>query len=129
MSPEVLSLLGGGLSGFIFKLIGSLTSAQQANIDNMIKKQQASEVSADKAALRGGKWIRRIIVCTILFGVIIAPFIVSFTSIGTTIPVEDGMLWWKRTVYTTVQGLLIHESVIQGLYCILGFYFGSSTIK
>ncbi len=95
----------------------------------MLDKQKAADESANQASERGGKYIRRVIVCTILFGVIIAPFIISFTNVGVTIPVDSGMLWWKKTVYETVSGLLIHESVIQGLYCILGFYFGSSTVK
>ena len=54
---ELLAMLGGGLSGFIFKLVGTLVQAQQANIQSMIGKQEASDNSADKAAARdGGTW-------------------------------------------------------------------------
>ena len=129
MTPEVLSLLGGGLSGFIFKLIGSMAEAQQRNLQAMLDKQKAADESANQAAARGGVWVRRGIVATILFAVVVAPFIVSFTDIGVTIPVESGILFWKKMTYQTVQGLLVHESVVQALYAIIGFYFGSSQIK
>ena len=51
---------------------------QAAITEGLIKKQKASDESADAAAARVdafGAWTRRIIVLTVLFGVIIAPFI------------------------------------------------------
>ena len=129
MDASVLSLLGGGLSGFIFKLIGNLVSAQQERTKMLLSKQEASDISHDKASVRGGVWVRRGIVATILFAVVIAPFIISFTEVGITIPVEKGMFFWKKTVYETLSGLLVHQSVYDSLYCIIGFYFGSSTIS
>jgi hypothetical protein len=50
MSTELLAMLGGGASGFLFKLIGTMVNAQQANVDNLIKKQKASDLSANAAA-------------------------------------------------------------------------------
>jgi hypothetical protein len=37
MTPELIALVGGGFSGFIFKLIGTLVQAQQANIQSMLQ--------------------------------------------------------------------------------------------
>ena len=39
MTTELLALLGGGFSGFIFKLIGSLVQAQQANTQALLQKE------------------------------------------------------------------------------------------
>ena len=80
MSTELLAMLGGGASGFIFKLIGTLVGNQAAVTKGLIEKQQASDASADAAAARVyafGAWTRRVIVFTVLFGVIIAPFILA----------------------------------------------------
>ena len=40
MSTELLAMLGGGFSGFIFKLIGTMVSNQAAVTEGLIKKQQ-----------------------------------------------------------------------------------------
>ena len=73
MTTELIAMLGGGASGFLFKLIGTMVTAQQNNVNNLIKRQEASSASADAAAKRtgdGGAWVRRVIVVTVLFGVI-----------------------------------------------------------
>jgi hypothetical protein len=122
-------MLGGAVSGFVFKLIGSMVQAQQAQVALMLKKQAAADASADKAAERGGVWVRRGIVATILFAIVIVPFIMAFQEAGVTIPVDKGFWIFARTVYETQQGFLLHESVIMALYAIIGFYFGSSQVK
>ena len=61
MTPELIAMLGGGASGFIFKLIGQLVANQQGTVDAMIKKQSAADESHQKAATRGGEWVRRVI--------------------------------------------------------------------
>jgi hypothetical protein len=78
MSTELLAMLGGGASGFLFKLIGTLVQNQAAVTEGLIKKQKASDESADAAAARVdafGAWTRRIIVLTVLFGVIIVSLV------------------------------------------------------
>ena len=75
MPTELIAMLGGGMSGFIFKLIGTMVSSQQANVENLIKKSEAHTSSADAADKRGGAggaWVRRFIVIVVLFGVVIA---------------------------------------------------------
>ena len=74
MTPELIAMIGGGASGFIFKLIGQLVANQQGTVDAMIKKQSAADESHQKASTRGGEWVRRVIVCTVLFAVVVAPF-------------------------------------------------------
>lgn len=126
---SLLPMLGGAVSGFIFKLIGTMVQAQQTQVELMLRKQEAADASADKAASRGGVWVRRGIVATVLFAIVIVPFIMAFSAHGVTVEVTKG--WWifAREVYETQQGFLLHQSVVQALYAIIGFYFGSSQIK
>ena len=126
---SLLPMLGGAVSGFIFKLIGTMVQAQQTQVELMLRKQEAADASADKAASRGGVWVRRGIVATVLFAIVIVPFIMAFSDQGVTVEVSKG--WWifARDVYETQEGFLLHPSVVQALYAIIGFYFGSSQIK
>lgn len=125
----LLPMLGGAVSGFIFKLIGTMVQAQQTQVELMLRKQEGADISADKAAARGGVWVRRGIVATVLFAIVVVPFIMAFSIHGVTVEVSKG--WWifARDVYETQQGFLLHPSVVQALYAIIGFYFGSSQIK
>jgi len=69
MTTELLAMLGGGASGFIFKLIGTLVANQAAVTDGLIKRQKAHTESADAADKRGGAggaWVRRFIVIVVL---------------------------------------------------------------
>ena len=43
MTTELIAMLGGGASGFLFKLIGTMVTAQQNNVANLLKKQKASD--------------------------------------------------------------------------------------
>jgi hypothetical protein len=134
MSTELLAMLGGGASGFLFKLIGTMVNAQQANVDNLIKKQKASDSSANAAAKRtgnGGNIVRRTIVITVLFGVIIAPFILAHSNEGVTVANEYSK-WFgliKGTSYETLHGYVILPEIRQTVLAIVGYYFGSSSVK
>ena len=47
MSTELLAMLGGGASGFLFKLIGTLVQNQAAVTEGLIKKQQGYLIIPD----------------------------------------------------------------------------------
>jgi len=134
MTTELLAMLGGGASGFLFKLIGTMVNAQQANVDNLIKKQKASDLSANAAAKRtgnGGNIVRRTIVITVLFGVIIAPFILAHSNEGVTVANEYSK-WFgliEGTSYETLHGYVILPEIRQTVLAIVGYYFGSSSVK
>ncbi len=131
MTTELIALLGGGFSGFIFKLIGSLVQAQQANTQALLQKQEVYDTSADKASKRGGEWVRRVIVCTVLFAVIVAPFILAHSPEGITVGTENKFFFglFDSTKYQTLQGYVILPEIRQTVLAIVGYYFGSSTIK
>ena len=52
MTTELLAMLGGGFSGFVFKLIGTMVQNQAAITEGLIKKQKHQTESADAAAKR-----------------------------------------------------------------------------
>lgn len=134
MSTELLAMLGGGASGFIFKLIGTLVQNQAAVTKGLIEKQQASDASADAAAARVdsfGAWTRRIIVFTVLFGVIIAPFILAHSDEGVTVATEYSK-WFgfsKGVSYETLHGYIILPEIKTAIISIISFYFGSATVS
>jgi len=127
-------MLGGGASGFLFKLIGTLVQNQAAVTEGLIKKQQAMDSSADAAAARVdsfGAWTRRIIVFTVLFGVIIAPFILAHSEEGVTVA-TDYSKWFgfsKGTTYETLHGYIILPEIKTAIISIISFYFGSAAVS
>ena len=134
MTTELLAMLGGGASAFLFKLIGTLVQNQAAVTQGLIKKQQASDASADAAAKRVdafGAWTRRIIVLTVLFGVIIAPFILAHSEEGVTVASEYSK-WFgfsKGTSYQTLHGYIILPEIKTAVISIISFYFGSAAVS
>ena len=134
MSTELLAMLGGGASGFLFKLIGTMVQNQAAVTEGLIKKQNAMDESADAAAKRVdafGAWTRRIIVLTVLFGVIVAPFILAHSDEGVTVASEYSK-WFgfvKGTDYVTLHGYVILGEIKTAIISIISFYFGSSAVS
>ena len=134
MTTELIAMLGGGASGFIFKLIGTMVSNQQAIAEGLIKKQRSSDESADRADKRGGPggaWVRRFIVIVVLFGVVVAPFLLAHSGDGVTVASEYSK-WWgmkKGTAYQTLYGYVILPEIRTSIITIVSFYFGSSTVK
>jgi len=134
LSIELLAMLGGGVSGFLMKLIASQAEAQQRQVDMMIRKQEVADASAEKAAARGGVLVRRVIAFTILFAMIVAPFIVAFFDIPVTVIDEArggilGFLGFTKPLVTEMKGFVLLPEVRQGMLALLGFYFGSSQVK
>jgi hypothetical protein len=134
MTTELLAMLGGGFSGFVFKLIGTMVQNQAAITEGLIKKQKASDDSADAAAARVdafGAWTRRIIVLTVLFGVIIAPFILAHSEEGVTVASEYSK-WFgfaSGTTYQTFTDILFLPEIKTAVISIISFYFGSAAVS
>jgi len=134
MNLELLAMLGGGVSGFVMKLIAAQAESQARNFEMMIKQQVAADDSADRSAARGGVWVRRIFVGFILFAVIVAPFILSLTSTPVTVEREGlggifKLLGLGEGSWESLQGFVLLPEVRQAMLAIVGFYFGSSQVK
>ncbi len=127
---DIQALGLGGSMGFVFKLIGTLVQAQGSTVKSMLERQDMADSSADMAAKRtGGVLVRRTIVISILFALIVVPFIMAFNSEGVTIFEEYNFLFFKWGEWKTLAGYVILPEVRQTLLAIVGFYFGSSQIK
>lgn len=129
-------MLGGGITGFVMKLISAQMSIQARAIDNMINRQKLADDSADRAAKRsgdGGAWIRRMIAICILFSMVFAPFIMAFFDIPVTVEKTKGgilsFLGFGLNGWKNLEGFVLLPEVRQGMLAILGFYFGSSQVK
>ena len=131
MTPELIAMLGGGASGFVMKLIAAQAESQTRLFERMLQRQTLADESADKAAARGGVWMRRFITFAVIFAIVLAPFVFAFTGVGITIQSETkGFLGlFKSLEWATVQGFVILPEIRQTALAIVGFYFGSSQVK
>lgn len=134
MSIELLSMLGGGITGFVMRLVASQAEAQGRALDAMLRKQEAVDASAKAAANRGGTWVRRLIAICILFAVIVAPFLLSLLDVPVALEKESGggilsFLFGTQHGYINVEGFVLLPEVRQGMLALLSFYFGSSMVK
>lgn len=131
MTPELLAMLGGGVSGFVMKMIAQQTENQARLFERMIQKQVVADDSADRASARGGVYMRRFITAAVIFAIVLAPFIFAFTDVGITIQTESkGFLGlFKSLQWSTVHGFVILPEIRQTALAIVGFYFGSSQVK
>lgn len=142
MSVELIAMLGGSLSGFVMKLIAAQAQSQTAMMENMLKKQNAVDESADRAAKRtgaAGAVVRRIIALCTLFAVIFAPFVLAFFNEPVTIEAgsKGGLLGFlgisqmfdSSNGWIELQGYVLLPEVRQTMLALVGFYFGSSQVK
>ncbi len=132
MTPELLSLLAGGVSGFVMKLIASQQSHQAKMFERNLLGMKAADDSADRAVSRGGIWMRRFLVVSIMLAVVYFPLLVSYSGVTTVIETERAP-WDFLGVFTggfeAVNGYLIMPEVRAAVMAIIGFYFGQGTVR
>lgn len=142
MSMELIAMLGGSLSGFVMKMIAAQAQSQAAMMENMLKKQNAVDESADRAAKRtgaAGAIVRRTIALCTLFAVIFAPFVLAFFNEPVTIEASKpggllgflgiSQLFKSGNGWIELQGYVLLPEVRQTMLALVGFYFGSSQVK
>ena len=137
---EILTMAGGSIVGFFFKLVAKRAENEQKRFEMFMKEKQLVEESANNAVKRvpieAGKWVRRLIVVSVLFGVILAPFITTFMNHPIVVEeiITKKILWGllgTRTepVFIEIEGYLLVPEIRQALTAIVGFYFGQATVK
>lgn len=140
LTTEFLSLIGGSLTGFIFKNMAEQREARRQQFEMLIKRNETETANQDKAVQRvgveAGKIVRRVIVLCILFGTIVAPFVLPFFGIPTVVEIKStspsflGLFGGGEDVsFHTVYGYLFTEENRQILLSIVGFYFGSAVAR
>ncbi len=100
------------------------------------RQDESADLAVKRVGIDAGKVIRRTIVCTVLFGTIIAPFILPFFQIPTVVEVTETsptFLWVfggeTSVKFQEVYGYLFTEENRQILLTIVGFYFGNAAGK
>ena len=137
---EILTMAGGSVVGFFFKLVAKRAENEQKRFEMIMKEKKFAEESANNAVKRvsvdAGKWVRRLIVVSVLFGVILAPFINTFMNHPIVVEeiITRKILWGllgtqTEAVFIEVDGYLLIPEIRQALTAIIGFYFGQATVK
>ena len=131
MPIELLSLLAGGVSGFVFNFMAAQAETQAAALDSLIKLQGVADDSADKAAQRGSRVGRRMLLFGILWLVVLAPFIGGLLDIP--VHVESDRAPWDlfgifTGGYTELTGIVLIEEVRAGFTACVGFWLGGAAV-
>ena len=141
LSPDFLSLLTGSATGFLFKAIAERRQQDHERFMQAMGKAEKENEHADAAVQRvsidAGKLVRRFIVLCIMFGTILAPFIIAYSDGVTTVVEHESTVYkpWdllglfgeeKVRTYTPVEGYLYTEENRQLLVTIGGFYCGTA---
>ena len=143
LTPEFLSLIGGSITGFIFKTMAEKRLDDKARFERTLslidKRTEVADAAVNRIGVEAGKVVRRIIVLCILFGTIIAPFILPFFSIPTVVELEEtkyapldffGLFGTNTYIsFQTINGYLFTTENRQILVTIVGFYFGNASAR
>ena len=138
ISPELISLVGGAATGFLFRYMAQKSQDQKEIFERLIAANKQTTENQDKAAARVpldvGKGIRQLIVLAVLFATLLAPFILPFFGLPTFVEVDattpEGLFGLfpetTRKYFVEVNGFLFASETRQILVSIVGFYFGSA---
>lgn len=138
MPTELISLIAGSATGFLFRYMAEKRQAEADNFKRLLEANKQTTENQDKAVQRvpldAGKAVRQIIVLMVLFGTIAAPFVLPFFGIPTIVEVNTthpellfGLVpETKEVIFQTVNGYLFTQENRQILVSIVGFYFGSA---
>jgi len=143
LTTEFLSLVGGSVTGFIFKSLAEKRQMEQERFERTISmmktKNEMANSAVDRVPISAGKVVRGIIVLCILFGTIIAPFILPFFEIPTVVEIVEkrsspldffGLFGTNEYIsFESIHGFLLTTENRQILVTIVGFYFGSAAGK
>lgn len=140
-SPEMISLVGGTLGGAALKIIGQAQANRQAQFNRMMGFIKAADDSSDRAAARSnnpaGDWIRRIIVCVVLLGIIVFPFLLTLIDKPIIVEVHQGIKDWFFGLFSTggnskfyqINGYILSDGLKLSFLSLIGFYFGVAAVR
>lgn len=136
---ELMTMAGGSIIGFVFRYMAERAKERQQQFEMMMKKEKMAEETRAAASQRdagdSGKLIRRIIVILILFGVILAPFILALLGKPTIVEINEEKATFlfglfgggTEDRFIELPSYLLVPEVRQSLMAIIGFYFGSAS--
>jgi len=135
---ELISLLGGGFTGFLFRYMAQKSQDQKELFSQMMSANKQTTDNQDKAVVRvpldSGRIVRQVIVLGVLFATLLAPFILPFFGTPTFVEVDattpEGLFGLipssTRKFFVEINGYLFTSENRQILLSIVGFYFGSA---
>jgi hypothetical protein len=138
MPTELISMLVGSTVGFLFRYLAEKRQAEKELFERVLTANRVTTENQDKAAKRVpldvGKSVRQLIVLTVLFSTLFAPFILPFFGIPTFVEVDaqtpEGFFGvvssTTKKYFVEIQGFLYTSENRQILVAIVGFYFGSA---
>lgn len=136
---EVVSLIAGGATGFLFRYMAQKSQDQKEMFERlMAANKQTTEnqnAAAERVPLDVGKGVRQIIVLAILFGTFLAPFVLPFFGVPTFVEVDatspEGLFGLfpqsTKKFFVEINGYLFTSENRQILLAVIGFYFGSAS--
>ena len=139
MPLELITMIGGSVVGFIFRYMSERAKERNEFYKRALGIKQAEIDSAHAAAERvpvdAGKWVRRMIVTFVLFGVILAQFLLALMGLNTIVEIQEtnaeylfGLFGGGTEVkFLELEGYLLVPEVRQTLTALVGFYFGNAS--
>lgn len=137
-SPELISMIGGGATGFLFKFMAQKSADQKEMFKQLLEANKQTTDNQNQAVQRvgidAGKAVRQVIVLTVLFGAFAAPFILPFFGVPTFVEVDvknpEGLFGLipetTRKAFVEVNGFFWSSENREILLSIVGFYFGTA---
>ena len=137
-SPELISLVGGGFTGFLFKYMAQKSADQKEMFNQLIQANKQTTDNQNQAAQRvpldAGRVVRQIIVLTVLFGAFAAPFILPFFGVPTFVEVDvknpEALFGLfpatAKKAFVEINGFFWTSENREVLLSIVGFYFGTA---
>lgn len=135
MPMELLSLIGGSATGFLFRFLAQKSQDQKEMFQQLMAANRQTTDNQDKAAERVGidvgRGVRQLIVLSVLFATFLAPFVLPFFGVPTFVEVDatqtnllgsDAL----KKYFVEINGYLFTSENRQILLSIVGFYFGSA---
>jgi hypothetical protein len=135
ITTELMSLVGGGLVGFLFRFLAQKSQDQKELFERLMAANKQTTENQNAAAQRVpmdvGKGVRQIIVLSVLFATFLAPFVLPFFGVPTFVEVDATQTNFfgpdvLKKYFVEINGYLFTSENRQILLSIIGFYFGSA---
>ena len=136
---ELITMGASAIGGFLMKQQAEARKERHAEHMRAMEGITMAENSRMRAANIPGKWIRRFLVASIVFAVILAPFLLTAFSDASTVvqfsETRGGWLWGlfgpakEKVHFQPLDGYLVAPETRHALLAIIAFYFGQAAAK
>lgn len=140
LTPEMLSLIGGGLSGFVFRFMSERAKNREAQFKMLIQSRELGIQERDAASQRdgeAGKWVRRVIVLGVFSALVFLPYLLTIYDFPIFVQVVEekkGFMWGLfgggiENKFVEINGFPILDTIILSMNAIVGYYLGQASAK